>query len=685
MLASLAWLRALSSIPDDVDRVAWALTSRGLTVDSVEPVEGDHALDIDVPANRPDCLGHLGLAREVAAAFAVPLQSEPDSALDDAGLLAERISIEVDEPRLCPRYTARVVLGVKLGPSPPWVVRRLETCGLRSINNVVDASNLVLLELGHPVHFFDLDRLEGATVRIRRARAAERLTTLDGQDRELHSEFLVIADAHRAVALAGIIGGADSEIGESTEHVLIEAAVFDRRSVRATARLLGLQTDASHRFERGVDPQGVVRAQTLAVRLLGELAGGQALPGMIDDYPAPYVAPRLTLRPPQLERLLGYQPSDTETCEALTALSLAPRRLDDGRLEVSVPSWRVDLEREADLVEEVARHLGYDRIPLHAHDMPSVTDAHAVDPLEERARDVLAHLGFQEAYGYAMIAHEEDGPFVDPEEPSALALTNPIAESSSHLRRSLLPGLLRAMDLNLRRGLRDVRLFEVGRVFRPRGDDNPFPREPSRVGVAWSGAGQPRHWGLIGRTVDLFDVMGVTEQLLGTLRPGLSLRPATVELPGLHPGRAVCWTTEGGDELARAGQLHPDLQREVSHEVFVAEIELGTLASIPLHAPRYSSVARLTPVTRDLALVMPGGVSYESVRRAMLEVSAPAPAAIEPVDRYVGPPLAPGESSLTVRVTLTPNERTLTEAEIEGYRRALIAVVEDRLGLRIRS
>jgi len=685
MLASLAWLRALSPVPDDVDRVAWALTSRGLTVDSIKPVKGDHALEIDVPANRPDCLGHLGLARELAAAFAAPLQNEPESAVGDLALLAERIRIQVDEPRLCPRYTARVALGLKLGPSPPWVVRRLETCGLRSINNVVDASNLVLLELGHPVHFFDLDRLEGATVRIRRARAAERLTTLDGADRELHPDMLVIADARRAVALAGIIGGADSEIGESTENVLIEAAVFDRRSVRATARRLGLQTDASHRFERGVDPQGVLRAQSLALRLLGELAGGQALPGVIDAYPVHHVAPRLTLRPPQLERLLGYQPSDAESHDALTALRLAPRRLDDGRVEVTVPSWRVDLEREADLVEEVARHLGYDRIPLHAHRMPSVTDAHTVDPLEERARDVLAHLGFQESYGYAMIAQGEDGPFVDDGEPEALALTNPIAESSSHLRRSLLPGLLRAMDLNQRRGLRDVRLFEVGRVFRQRGDDDPFPLEPPRVGLAWSGAGQPRHWGLTDREVDLFDVMGATEQLLRTLRPGVALRTATVKLPGLHPGRAVRWTTDAGDELARAGQLHPDLQREMAHEVFVAEIDLDALGRVPSRAPRYASVARLTPVTRDLALVMPSGVAYETVRRALLGVSPPAPTTIEPVDRYLGPPLEPGESSLTVRVTLLPDERTLTEAEIESYRQELIAVVEERLGLRIRS
>jgi phenylalanyl-tRNA synthetase beta chain len=499
VLFSLSWLRELCPVPGTEREIADRLTARGLTVDAIEVHGDDAALDVDVPANRPDCLGHLGLARELAAAHGLPLAPEPRAPEGTGSPLSGELRVEIDDAAACPRYTARLVRGVRVGPSPPWVRRRLELCGLRSINTVVDASNLVLLELGHPIHFFDWDRWrDGASgpgaLRVRFARAGETLVTLDGAERRLGPEDLVIADERRPRALAGVIGGADSGIGDDTRDVLIEAAAFAPRRVRATARRLGLATDASSRFERGVDAAGAERAQARAVGLLAELAGGRPAPGMLDAAPVAPTPRRLALSTERLARLLGYRPEDDETLGALTRLGLEPRRQDGSRIGVTVPSHRPDLEREADLIEEVARHLGYDRIPAIAPPLVLAAPSDERRRLASRARDRLAAAGFLEAFGYSMIAAGADADFVQPRTPPPLALTNPIAEPLAVLRRSLAPGLLRAVDSNLRHGTLDVRLFEIGHVFVARGPGLP-PDEPLHAAIAWSGAARPRHRG----------------------------------------------------------------------------------------------------------------------------------------------------------------------------------------------
>lgn len=465
MQFSLAWLRELCPTDASVERIATELTSRGLTADSVEPLGDDHVLDLDIPANRPDCLGHRGVARELAAALRCATTPQHPAPEGQGSATADGFQVEVQAPEACLRFTARIVRGVQVGPSPTSVVKRLEACGLRSINNVVDASNLVMLEVGNPIHFFDLHKIADGTIHVRAARAGDKLTTLDEIERELTPETLLIADPRQPLALAGIMGGADSEIDDDTRDVLIEAACFAPRPLRATARRLGMATDASHRFERGVDPEGVVAAQALAARLLMELAEGRPDRGMIDLYPGRQEAPSLTLRLGQLERLLGYRPEPDEATAALAALGLDPKITGDGLREIRVPTWRVDLEREADIVEEVARHLGYDRIPVLVTDMNAEGAADSAPNLEERARDALAEAGFHESSGYAMLAAGEDEPFLEPSPTPPLSLSNPINETMEVLRRSLLPALIKAADLNLRRGVKDVRLFEVERVF----------------------------------------------------------------------------------------------------------------------------------------------------------------------------------------------------------------------------
>lgn len=683
MLASVAWLRALCPVEAGADAIADTLTARGLTVDTVESHGDDTALEIDVPANRPDCLGHLGLARELSAAFGVPLAS-PSRPSEGAGPpAAESASVTVEAPDLCARYVARVVRGVRVGPSPARVVARLEACGLRSINNVVDASNLVLLETGNPIHFFDLARVRDAAIVVRRARAGERLTTLDDVERILDADTLVIADPSAPVALAGVMGGADSEISASTTDVLIEAAWFLPASIRRTSRRLGLSTDASQRFERGVDPAGPPRAADLAVALLETLAGGTAAPGAIDAHPRPWSPTGLELRLGQLPRLLGYRPDTDAVAAAFDALGLRPELRDGDRIAVTVPSWRVDLEREADLVEEAARHIGYGAIPATPSALPEAVLSGPEAALEERARDVLASLGFHEALNYSMVAADEDAPFLLDGAPPAIALSNPIADSLSHLRRSVLPGLLRSLEHNTRRGLEDVRLFEVGRAFLA-GDDA-FPAEPVRLGVAWCGAGRPRHFSEPDRAADLHDLVGLVDGAIDALAPGFETARAPGAPAAFHPGRSATWRTPDGRLVAVGGELAPRPGGDLPDGVLLAEIELGPLATRPAEVARFRPIPRLTPVSRDVALVTTPDVAFAEVRRVALAVEAPAPVTIAAVDRYVGPPLGPGEASLTVRATLSPDERTLTEDEIEAWRLRLVDAWRRELGLGIRG
>jgi phenylalanyl-tRNA synthetase beta chain len=684
MLASLSWLRALCPVDEPAELIAEALTSRGLTVDALTPAGEDHALDIDLPANRPDCLGHLGLARELSAAFARPLASPASTPPGEGEAADEAVRIEIEDSELCPRYTAGIVRGIKVGPSPGWVVRRLEVCGLRSINNVVDASNIVMLELGNPIHFFDLALIGGGVVHIRRARAGERLKTLDGELRRLSPEMLVISDAERPIALAGVIGGAETEIGDGTSDILIEAASFKARSVRATSRKLALQTDAGYRFSRGVDPEAVPAAQALAARLLAELAGGRAAPGTIDAYPLPPAERKLTLRLGQLRRLLGYAPGRRRVEEALTALQLSPKWLEGNSIEATAPSWRIDLEREADVVEEVARHIGYGKVPVQMTGLPSVATAAAAGGAEERSRDLLSYEGFHEVFGYAMIAENEDAPFIDAGPAAPLHLTNPIVESSAWLRRSVLPGLLRAVDLNHRRGVRNVRLYEVGRIFLPAGPGK-MPVERLHAGLVWSGAGQPPHWAIPQRDVDLFDVTGLVEKLLCALSPETPFERGRCALDGYHPGRSVAWRAPTGEEIARCGSLHPQLQQSLPHTVYLAEIDIEFLEHAEPSIHRFKPLPRLTAVTRDLAVVMTGARSYGEVTEALQAVSPPAPVEIEAVDSYSGPPLGRDEYALTIRFVLQPAARALKEEEIEGYRKALVEVLDRRLGVKIRS
>ena len=683
MLISFAWLRELVPVASDAAEVGRRLTARGLTVDAVTVQGDDTVFDLDVPANRPDALGHRGVAREVAAALGLPLTPHPPTREGEG--VASAVSVTIEAQDLCGRYTARLVRGVTVGPSPAWVVRRLAACGLRSINNVVDASNLVMLELGQPVHFFDLATLSGATIRVRRAAPGESLTTLDGIERSLDPTMLVIADASRPVALAGVIGGAGTEIRASTRDVLVEAAWFSPGSVRPTARASGLSTDASQRFERGCDPEAAPAAQELAVRWLAELAGGTPAPGLIDLRPVPPAARTLSVRLARAARLLGFAPSTDEAQGALAALGLAPRAHGDA-LEVTVPSWRVDLEREADLVEEIGRHLGYDRIPSRTpQGLPRSPHASRGSDLEEAVRDRWAALGFNEAFNYAMIGPGEDAAFVPDDAPSPLALANPLSETLGFLRRTLLPGLLRATDQNLRRGAADVRLFEVGGVFLARGPGE-LPDEPSHAGFAWTGVAEPAHWSGAARPADAWDAAGLIEDLLSLAAGDRSFRRERADLAGLHPGRSFLWRDDAGRRVAWCGPVHPAQATRLGlpAQVLLGEANLALAARHPAVTAAYRTIPRLPGTWRDLSLVLEPDAAAGSVLAALAGIAAPSPVSMTWIDRYAGPPLAVGQVAMTLRVMLQPLERTLTDAEAEAYRAELLVALDSVSGVRLR-
>ncbi|MDX1388370.1 MAG: phenylalanine--tRNA ligase subunit beta [Acidobacteriota bacterium] len=686
MLVSLSWLRELYDLNRPVAEVAEVLTARGLTVDSVSETGDDTIFDIDVPANRPDCLGHLGIARELRAALGGELAPPPSLPAGDGVPVTDAAEVFIDNPDECRRFTATLIRGVKIGPSPRHVVRRLESCGLRSVSNVVDVSNLVMLELGQPIHTYDLERVEQATLRVRRASDGEPLTTLDGIDRRLDEDALAIADGGRAVGLAGVIGGANTEIHSGTSDVLIESANFIPPTVRSMARRLGIKTDASHRFERGVDPELPPVAQARALQLIQELGGGIPAPGILDLYPGRKDPARVVLRTGRVGVLLGYQPDREEIEGALRALELAPEAVEDDSVEVTVPSWRYDLEEEPDIVEEVARHLGYDRIPssLPRHGIPPVEPDRA-QQLEEHARELLSHFGFEEAINYAMIGENEDAAFVGKETPDAAALENPISTTNAWLRRSMIPGLIRSVDFNVRRGARDVRLFEIGSVFLPRAGG--FPDEPQRVALAWTGAPRPRHWSGSTGEAEFHHLAGLVDTLLASLGTREHALPEPADLAGLHPGRSASWTASSGDVVAWGGELHPGLCRrlDLSVTVLVAEIDLAALQRSTTAVRQHEALPRVPSATRDLSLVIGAGTRYREVEDVLEGIESPAPASFEVVDRYTGDPLPDDEASVTVRVMLQPLERSLTDPEIESYRLRLIEALDARLGVKIRS
>jgi phenylalanyl-tRNA synthetase beta chain len=690
-----SWLREFVDLRVAPEELAARLTLCGFEVSALEPRSAlesppDAVLDIDVTTNRPDCLSVVGLAREVAAIYDLPLRLDGvgsddrppgpaemrPTAADEAGIV-----VTLEEPDLCPRYVAAVA-EVDVGPSPPWLAERLRAVGFRPINNVVDVTNYVMVELGHPLHAFDFDRLAGGELRVRRARAGERIRTLDGVDRQLAEQMLVIADRDRPQAIAGVMGGAASEVRETTRRVAFESAYFHPGSIRRTSRRLGLTTEASYRFERGADIEAPPLALRRALALLGRIGGIRAAGPLVDRYPHPRTPRTVTLRATRLAQVLG-QAIDAgfveRTLERLGFVVTRAGGTEPPVWSVQVPTRRVDVAREVDLIEEVARHYGLDRLPARFPPLTAPPAAPAAR-LEREAlvRRALTAAGFNEALTFSFL--ETDLATAFAERPEQLVpLANPLSAEFAVLRPSLVPRLVEAVAHNRRRQLSDVRLFEIGRRFSAQG-------EGRAVALAWLGSGSGEHWSAPPRPVDFFDIKGAVEHLCGVLGIEAIFEPARCawlvapEAAALA-GRPAGPSDEAAIPLGRLGRLAASLATRLGLErhdaIYVAEIDLDaadraarmrtdvTVAPLPRHPA----------VVRDLSVLVDAQLPAAALRGTIRAAAPPTLVSVREFDRYQGPGVPPGRLSLSFRLTFQAPDRTLTDAEVQEAVAAIVAAL----------
>src|SRR5215471_1467661 len=506
MKISYNWLGELVTLTLKPKELAERLTMAGLAVEAIEPLREDHILDFDLTSNRPDALCHLGIAREAALVCGTSLTPRPINLKESSESAESAASVEILDPDLCPRYAARIVRGVKVEPSPKWLADRLESIGQRPVNNIADITNYVMFEMNQPTHAFDLDLLHGRRIIVRRPRRGERLTTLDGINRELTSEMLVIADADRAVAVAGVMGGADTEINERTTDVLIESAYFAPASIRQTAKMLAMDTEASYRFARGADPKAQVRAADRVAELIAEITGAQVSKGVIDVHPGSMTRAKVSLRESRIEKLTGLKVTIEEAAQILRKLGFdIELAAGANNLSATPPSFRVDVSREEDLVEEVARHIGYDRVEVTLPEWGGAGSYLIGDKQRRNVRRALIALGFDEAISFSFVSGERDQLF-RPDKPAAAMLSNPIDVNQSEMRSSLLTGLLDALQHNFNQGTRDIKLFEIGRVFEP-SEDNERPDEREVLSLVMTGSVLADNW-RDSKQVELYDLKG---------------------------------------------------------------------------------------------------------------------------------------------------------------------------------
>jgi phenylalanyl-tRNA synthetase beta chain len=646
---------------------------------------GDTVLDLELTPNRLDCLSVLGVAHEVAALTGKTVK-EPETNYKEAGApITEQIDISVESPELCRRYTASLLQGVKIGPSPQWLQDRLTRAGLRPINNVVDVTNFVMLEYNQPLHSFDYDLIKDATVIVRRARPDEMLTTLDGVERKLTVENLVIADANDAIGLGGVIGGANSDISVNTVNVLLESATFDGTNNRETAQTLGLRTEATLRFEKGLRPELAPIALRRATGLIQEVAGGTVAPGIVDvlsDEGAD--APVVPLTGEKIRRMLGMEVDQKRVQETLDALGFTWESAGESELKVTVPYWRNDVNIEEDLVEEVVRTIGYDSVPTTMLSSPiPFQQPEPVMGLRDQIKDLLASEGIQEVINYPLVTLQqlEQVEQLDPAN-LPMRVTNPMSADREYLRTTLRASLLATLAANQGHGAGPFRLFEAGRVFWPREGDLPDERET--VAGVLAGLRHEPSWLEDDSLLDFYDAKGVVELVLNRLGVSATYEPS--DDPSFHPGR--CAVIKVADAvIGVVGEVHPVVMDRLgleSPQVAAFELYLGPLlAALPAGQKQFEPLPRYPSATRDLALVMPTDVDAGQVTRLILRHRGVDRADL--FDIYAGENIAEGTKSLAFHVYFQARDRTLTNEEVNRSLDGLLRTLERELKVTLRA
>jgi phenylalanyl-tRNA synthetase beta chain len=694
------WLKQFVDLTASPADLRARLSLAGIAVDSIEETAAGPVLDAEVTANRPDCLGHLGIAREVAAIYRLPLKPLHPKLKELAEKAADATRVEIEAPDLCGRFTARLLRGAKVQPSPNWLRQGLEAIGEKSINNVVDVTNYVMFEIGHALHAFDFDTLNEKRIVVRRARPGEKIRTLDGVERTLSKDMCVVADAARAVGIGGVMGGADAEISFSTRNILIECAWFDPIGVRRASKALGLRTEASYRFERGADPEMAGLASRRAAELMQQIAGGELLAGVLDIYPHRQPERKIKLSRQELLRVMGADVPDRDIEAILGALGFHPVRVDANRgsegslaaiWECPQVSWRQDVTRGIDLIEEVARHYGFDKFPprlppakLPAHRLPH---AEAQDRLRER----VVALGYQEIVEIPIVDTQRNEIF-RPQDLTPAVIANPLAEDASVMRSTGIVSMVRAIEWNLNHGQRNLRLFEIGKTYELR-SGQPVETPVLTIGATglkrektiYEPAGEygfpdlKGHLDSIGRLAGGFAWQsGGPQWLAPAVAAKISLAQADQDNAGSRQRTGI------------AGQLAPRItdQLKLRQDVFVAELELEPLLTgieAADAARRFKPLPRFPAVERDFSLVLADGVRFAQVEQAIRELGIAALTSIEPADLFRGGQIPAGKFSLMIRVKFQSTEATFTDAQLNNFSARVVNALQEKLGATLRS
>jgi phenylalanyl-tRNA synthetase beta chain len=643
----------------------------------------DTLIEIEVTPNRRDALSVIGVARELAAALNLSLK-HPEPRVRELEL-GTSFSVSNEAPDLCPRYIARMIREVKIGPSPDWMVKRLTRCGIRSINNVVDITNYVMLELGQPLHAFDGMKLRGRRLRIRLAHEGETLQTLEGKTATLDPDMLLIADEDKPAAIAGVIGGEPSSITADTSEIILESAAFAPGSIRRTARKLGISTDSSYRFERGSDWNLVAMASTRAAQLIQELAGGLGFKP-IESAPRPYTPPSIKLQTDHVRQRLGLEIKEALIADILRRLGCVIST-GSGQILVTVPSWRCDLNQEADLLEEIARVNGYDNVPTRAPNIrwTPVPDS-ATWSFERRISDLLVGLGFFEALNFSFLNEKQLSHFTPgfgrPADARPIALVNPLSQEQAFLRTSLLPGLLQNALTNFNHQMSGVSFFELGRVF---DQTREGPQEVRRVGMLIGGDFLPPHWRQKARKADFYELAGLIESLLDSLHIRCSERtPGTPA--AFHPKRSATLVL-GSNVLGWMGEIHPDLaaQLDCKEPLVAAELDLSVLQQTTPKTATFTPLSAFPPVLRDLSFIVPEQVSYDKIARTLRAAAGATLELLTLIDLYRGTSIGAQKKSMTLSLLFRHKDRTLKESDIESAMDRVKSELEKKCEAKIRQ
>lgn len=662
-------------------------TRPGLPIAQVLGLD-DVIFELNVTPNRADALSHLGVAREVAALTGAAVKLPAPKLAESSAQASSKISIRIDDPARCPRYAARVIEGVKVGPSPAWLVRRLEACGVRSINNLVDVTNYVMLERGQPLHAFDLDQIGGGQIVVRTAKAGEALTTLDGKARTLAAEDLLICDAKSPLVLAGVMGGQSSEVTPKTTRVLLECASFAGAGIRRSAKRHALHSESSHRFERGTDVHAIGEVLDRAAALIVELAGGTVLAGRVDAWPKPEARREVALRTSQVAKVLGVEVPRDEATTRLVALGFKHLGSQGEVDRFEVPGSRVDVAIEEDLIEEIARIRGYESIPLA---LPSgsgrIEPLSAATRVEQRLRQTMAGAGLSEVVNYSFVAPAELEAFGAGQ--GAIGIANPLSAEQSVMRTSLLPSLVANVVRNARHQAPAVRFYELARTYAPdpKGGVDRLPAAHERTelgGVLWGLRDGDRSWTNKDARLDFYDAKAVVESVLAALRvQGAQFAP--LDSPWYHP-RAAAKVLVRGAVVGTVGELHPRPAKRLDAPagVFLFQLDVEALVASSVLEPVAAPLGKFPAVFRDLAVVVPLALENEAIRKVILEVGAPMVEEARVFDVYSGKPIPEGQKNVAYALRYRSNERTLTDDEVTQAHGKIVGQVNERLGAALR-